>query len=112
MESFGLISSLALAEPRLEINPNDSMMLSAVATYHAALGDAKNTDETIEKLLAMNSDDVYIVYDIARASARLGREDDTRKYLTQLISQGYSETLLSRDANFDGIDLREKKESK
>jgi tetratricopeptide (TPR) repeat protein len=103
--------ALDLAEPRLAINPNDSMLLSAVATYYAAMGEAKKADEIIAILLATYSDDIYVVYDIARATARLGREVDTKKYLDQLISMGYSKTLLSLDANFDEINLQENKEN-
>jgi len=102
--------AIELAEPRLVINPNDSMLLSYIATYYAALGETNKADKIVEKLLSTNSDDIYVVYNIARVSARLGRVEDTRKYLNRLISLGYSKTLLSLDANFDGFYVEKTKE--
>ncbi|MEP5762997.1 MAG: TIR domain-containing protein [Halieaceae bacterium] len=95
--------ALELAKPRLAINPNDVMLLSAVATYYAALGMEQEADSIISRLLAVDVIDVYTVYDIARTYARLGREVRARQYMNQLIEMGYSRNLLSLDANFDGV---------
>jgi len=104
--------ALELAEPRLAINPNDTMLLSAVCTYYAALGREAEADAVISRLLAQNITDVYTVYDIARANARLGRESATRQYMQQLVDMGYSRNLLALDANFDGIELENSMEKK
>ena len=95
--------ALELAQTRLSINPNDVLMLSAVATYYAALDDGPAVDRTIDRLHELEADGMYVYYDVARAYARLGRETETQVALDELISQGYSKTLLTFDANFDEI---------
>lgn len=95
--------ALELAETRLTINPNDALMLSAVATYQAALGDSDAVDRVINRLHEIKADGVYVTYDIARAYARLGRNTEALETMNQLVSLGYSRTLLSLDANFDEV---------
>jgi len=95
--------AIELAEPLLAIDSKDYKTLSILATYYAALNDADKADNLLAKVQTLQSDDVYLVYDVARTMARLGRKDKGRQLLGQLVSMGYSKTLIALDANFDKI---------
>ncbi len=97
--------ALELANRRVAINPSDPLLLSAIATYQAALGDEAGVSESITRLNALGTTDIYVMYDIARANARLGRTADARAAIQKLVAMGYSKTLLSLDANFDDLNL-------
>lgn len=98
--------ALELASGRLAINPNDPLLLSAIATYQAALGDEASARESVRRLEALGTNDVYAMYDIARTYARLGRPVEARAAVESLVAMGYSKTLLALDANFDDINRK------
>ncbi len=98
--------ALDLALVRLDINPLEVSVRSVVAHYHAALGQMAAADAIISQLKEPELKEVYVMYDIARTLILLGRRDEASRAVEELKSMGYSETLLMRDANFDGLNLR------
>ena len=64
--------SLALAKSQLEVNPDEASVLSALALTNAALGDAGAANKFITLALSAGGNDVYVMYDVAVAYARMG----------------------------------------
>ena len=99
--------AITLAEERLAINPDDIEAISGLSIYHATLGNRPEALKYSEKALQLAGKDVYTVYDLAVARARLGDKDETAALLLKLIGMGYSRTLVNRDANFNQFPLEE-----
>ncbi len=97
--------AVALAETRLDINPEDVEVISGLAVYHASLGNRSSSLAYVDRSLLLAGKDVYTVYDVAVARARLGDADETLELLRRLLEMGYSRTLIDRDANFSHLTL-------
>lgn len=91
--------SIALAEAQLAINPDEPEILSSLALCYASLGQMKTAQEHINRARAAGND-IYVLYDVAVAYSRFGDTVLMKQTLEKMISNGYSATLIERDANF------------
>ena len=92
--------AITLAESALAIYPEAFAVWGNLASYYAGLGD-QEARGAIERALALRSDDVYVIYDAAVVTARLNEHSEAGRLLDQLQAMGYSESLITSDANFD-----------
>jgi tetratricopeptide (TPR) repeat protein len=91
--------SITLAEAQLAINPDEAEILSALALCYASLGQFDIARDHIKRLLS-DENDIFVLYDVAAAYSRLGEVELMKQTLEKMISNGYSTTLIERDANF------------
>jgi len=91
--------AIQLATEQYKINPDNGEVVSLLASSYAALGDQNQAQEYINRALALASDDVYVLYDIAVAFAHLDKVEKKNEMIVRMIALGYSETLIQRDAN-------------
>ena len=97
------VKALDMAGAQLRIDPGDSVTLSDMASYRAALGDAENARKLIEEADAAASEDISVVYNLAVTHARLRDGEAASAALDRLMALGYTRALLDLDANFDGL---------
>jgi tetratricopeptide (TPR) repeat protein len=91
--------SIALAEAQLAINPDEAEILSSLALSYASLEQADIARGHISRALTYENN-IYVLYDVAAAYSRLGEAEQMEQMLEKMISNGYSKTLIERDANF------------
>jgi tetratricopeptide (TPR) repeat protein len=92
--------AIRLAEAQLKINPDEAEIQSALALCYASLGEAITARRHIDNALIYGGNDIYVLYDVAVAHARLGETSVMNETIQKMISIGYSPTLIDRDANF------------
>ncbi len=92
--------AVELGSVRLGVNPDAAEVLSALALANSSLGNEADGRRQAEQALVNGSSDIYILYDVAVAYSRLGDVEQRDKLLKQMVANGYSETLIARDANF------------
>lgn len=92
--------SVDLALQQLAISPDDAMLLSILGSSYAALDERAESMHFIDRALSARGDDVYVLYHVAVALNRLNKPDRRDKVIERMVAQGYSKTLIERDANF------------
>lgn len=92
--------AIELAESGLAINPDHAETLSALAQCYASVGDEIKAQLYIQRALRSAGNDIYVLYDVAVAYSRLGDSSSMADTLNRMVANGYSRTLINRDANF------------
>jgi adenylate cyclase len=95
--------AIELATGQLNIDPDNGLTLSDVATYYAGLGKGNDVHSLLDRALEDNAEDIDVVYNAAVAYSRLGEAELALIMVEKLRSLGYAESLLALDANFDGL---------
>jgi tetratricopeptide (TPR) repeat protein len=95
--------ALELANKKLDIDPDHSLTLADMASYHAGLNQRETALSLLSRALLNAPDDLDVLYSAAVCYSRLGETELTRSTLEQLKQGGYDATLLAADANFDGL---------
>jgi Flp pilus assembly protein TadD len=89
-----------LASAAREINPNDPLLASRLATYRAALGDMELARQLIGQARELGALDLDLLYDEAVVWSRLGETENARRTIAVLLDKGYSQELIDLDGNF------------
>lgn len=90
-----------LGGPQLAINPDRPALLAVMASSFAALGNKEESLRYVDQALSLAQGDVYVLYYVAVAFARLENQERRDEIIGQMLAMGYSETLIQRDANFE-----------
>jgi TolB-like protein/Flp pilus assembly protein TadD len=98
------LNAIKLALERLKVNPLDVDTLSLVAHYQGKIGDREQALQYIARANALAPENVYVHYNTSTALCALGEMDQAVTALEKAISLGYSESLVSVDANLCGLD--------
>jgi tetratricopeptide (TPR) repeat protein len=95
--------ALELANKKLDIDPDHSLTLADMASYHAGLNQRESALSLLNRALLNDPADLDVLYSAAVCYSRLGETELTQTTLKQLKQGGYDATLLAADANFDGL---------
>jgi tetratricopeptide (TPR) repeat protein len=88
-----------LCQEQYKVNPDNGEIVSLLASSHAALGNVGPSETMVQRALTLAQNDVYVLYDVAVAYARLGKEQQKDETIERMTRLGYSSTLVSQDAN-------------
>jgi TolB-like protein/Flp pilus assembly protein TadD len=89
--------AIDLAEQYLEVNGEESMVMSEIALYYSRIGDNDKARELNAKASAQGSDIMYVHYNSALTHAQLGETDEAFAALERAVELNYEPELLSVD---------------
>ena len=96
--------ALDLAEQRLAINANDTVILSDAAYYHSRLDEREKASAINTAALEQGPDIMYVNYNSALIHARFGEMNEALTSLERALELGYQRELLPLDPAF--VELR------
>lgn len=82
--------AISLGFKALQINPRNAKALSSLALYHAKKGDSTRGLDFIRQARAIDSSDVYLLYNEAVINALANRLPEALKSLQEALTKGYS----------------------
>jgi TolB-like protein/Tfp pilus assembly protein PilF len=78
---------------KMEVDPEDFLALSRIATAYASIGEPEKARAAIDRILDADPDDGIVVYNTACASALLGDRDRMLELLRRALALGFTNTL-------------------
>jgi TolB-like protein/Flp pilus assembly protein TadD len=95
--------AIGLGEARLEVNPDDSMVMSDVALYYSRVGDVEKARELDARAHSQGDDIMYVHYNSALIHAQLGDTEEALSALKRALELNYEKELLLIDPAFEGL---------
>jgi tetratricopeptide (TPR) repeat protein/DNA-binding winged helix-turn-helix (wHTH) protein len=95
--------ALALTNEHLQVNKNDTVLLSLRAKIYAELGACDSANNSMLEIIPEQFNDPYLYYDFSIAAQRCGRSSQSKGFITKAIELGYPIELLKLDAQFDSL---------
>ena len=86
-------------------SPNDARLLRRLAICQAKLGNEREAFTNIERAVALDPEDVTVIYNRAVVYSLTGRAEEALGQLRQALARGYSRAEAERDPDLD--DLRD-----
>ncbi len=103
---------LEAGERILEVNPDDAIVLSRLASAHAHLGQPEKSLQSLQRLLEIEPGDGLVQYNCACAFALLGRKKEALESLRSAIQSGYKNVCEWVKSDPDFVSLRDDQEFK
>ncbi len=95
--------AIALGEAQLRINPRDVDALIDLAFYNAMLEQRDNAIAHIEKALALEASEGYVLLQAAKVYHRLGDDDTALHHLQAAVAAGYTVVEIRAAPVFDDL---------
>jgi tetratricopeptide (TPR) repeat protein len=95
--------AIDLAEANRAINPRDVYVVSRLAVFYAAIGNAQLAQDMLKTAQTMSENDVYVMYDIAVTLDILGKLGAAQQQVEKAIAAGYPATLIEADPQFHAV---------
>ena len=102
-EGASLDKAITLAQQQLEINPNDWLTLSYLASYHASKGNIEPARDHISRAADLAPDNPTVYFYSALVNVRLGNPDAAVADLKRAIWLGYSKQLIAAEPDFRAV---------
>lgn len=96
-------TAIALAEKKLEINPNDPEVISNLAGYYADTGDSLKAVNMITKAVSKAPDNELVMYRAAATYEILGNRKKALYWIGQAITNGYSRSEIEHQPELKGL---------
>jgi tetratricopeptide (TPR) repeat protein len=80
---------VVLGQRKLELNPEDCVVLSRMALTYAILGEKNKAFEALKRLIDIQSDDAIALYNCGATYACLGKKDEAFYYLNAACEKGF-----------------------
>jgi Tfp pilus assembly protein PilF len=68
-----------------------------IASYHVMLGDDGAARERLKQAVAIDSDDLFVIYGAAHAYEQLGERDKALQWMEKALDMGYPVGEITRD---------------
>lgn len=96
---------LKLGQAKLDVNPDDAITISRMATAYVRLGQPEKGLEAIRMILKVDPTDGLALYNAACTYADLGRKEETLSCLRGALNAGYKGVLewVKSDPDFDSM---------
>ncbi len=95
--------AIELAEPRLQVNPQDATILAFTADYYAMLDQEHEAREQVVRALHTAPEDADVLFRAAIVYNHFGNQGKTLDLLTKAVTAGYSRTLIRDTPDFDHL---------
>ena len=95
--------AIGLGEAHLEVNPDDSMVMSDVALYHSRVGNVEKARELDEKANSRGPGIMYVHYNSALIHVQFGEVDEALTALERAVELNYERELLRLDPALKGL---------
>lgn len=104
--------ALILAEPFLQKNPHNEILQSFMAYYYAMLGEKEKAQNIMKPIVAMDSQNPEVLFNLAQTCCQLGYIDQTLDLLKKALTAGLSFKMIQTNPHFDNLDLENNQEFK
>ena len=94
--------AISLAEQKLKIDPQDTDVLSDLATYWAMLGDRAHALNYLDGSL-VNKKDKQLLFQAALVYNQLHETGTALEWLSKALAAGYSKSVVSKTPNLDNL---------
>jgi serine/threonine-protein kinase len=88
--------AIGLAEQKLEVDPDDPVLLSNLANYHAMLGSEAEARMYLEQVCALEPSDSDVLVHIAETYEQIGERRSALDWLERALAKGLSPIILDR----------------
>ena len=95
--------AIGLGEAHLEVNPDDSMVMSDVALYYSRIGNVEKARELDEKANSRGPGIMYVHYNSALIHVQFGEVDEALTALERAVELNYERELLRLDPALKGL---------
>ena len=95
--------AIALAEKQLDINRNDSDVLSSLALYHSRLGDANGARQYLGRALQSSPDNVDILRIACLVHLEAKERQESLKWLEKSVHAGYTREQLVANPELESL---------
>ncbi len=95
--------AIGLAEAQLEVNPDESMVISDVALYYSRIGNVDKAREFDEKANSRGPNIMYVHYNSALIHVQFGEVDEALSALERAVELSYERELLRLDPALKGL---------
>ncbi len=95
--------AIGLGEARLEVNPDDSMVISDIALYYSRIGNVEKAREFDEKANNRGAGIMYVHYNSALIHVQFGEVDQALAALERAVELSYERELLRIDPALKGL---------
>ena len=99
--------AIELAEEERKINPNDTGLLTKLATYYGMIDENSKAEKILKGLEALNPEEVQFMFDIGDAYEITGNREKAIEWISKALKKGYPLSDLERAPGLK--DLREDK---
>ncbi|BBB58366.1 hypothetical protein UNDKW_0093 [Undibacterium sp. KW1] len=96
--------AIELLLPRLQISPNDVVLVSRFGLYSARVGDKEKANEYMQRALKLGPKDANVHFRVGLAYELLGQRDEALAAISKAIEFGYS--IKSLESEPDLLNLR------
>jgi adenylate cyclase len=80
---------VALGLRKLDVNPEDCVVLSRMALTYAVIGERNNALEAVKRVIDIQPDDGIALYNCGATYAWLGKKDEALSYLSAACEMGF-----------------------
>jgi serine/threonine-protein kinase len=95
--------AVALAGPRLKVNPRDAGVLGDLASYYSMLGDRKQALSYLDRSLQLGPGDKDLLLNAAVVYNQLHETGTALEWLSKALAAGYSRSVVATGAPFDNL---------
>jgi len=95
--------AISLAEPELQVNPQDTDVLGNLADYYSMLGDRRRALAYLQKALSLGPEDASVRFKAAQVYLQLGDNAAAVHWLEEALKAGYSRTIVRDSPVWDAL---------
>jgi tetratricopeptide (TPR) repeat protein len=95
--------AIHFAEMQLKINPNDSDVLSSLATYYARTNDSVRARDYLDKALRQKPDDVDVLRIACLVHLEAGNRPEALRWLQKAVTAGYAKEQLLANPELNSL---------
>jgi serine/threonine-protein kinase len=88
--------AIQMAQAKRDVNPRDSEVLCDLATYHAMLGEQTRARALLERVKALATDKVDVMFSAGIVYEQLGEREQALEWIGKALENGYSPGLAHR----------------
>lgn len=95
--------AMALAFKDLQVNPQNTQVLSDLGVYYAEKGDTKRGMEFVKRARAIDDKDVQLIVSEATVSNLAGRSSEAIQSLREALRKGYALKDITQSREFENL---------
>lgn len=95
---FSIRRAIELCEDQRIVTPNESALLSRLASYYHILDQDENALELLEELALLDSSNAEVLFQIGHTYERMGYRDDALAWLKKSVEAGYPQSKIENES--------------
>ena len=96
-------NAIPLAEAVLRVNPRDTGAMMLLSLSYARSGRRDAAASLVERAVALEPENAYVLHAAALATLALGRRDESLRFLARAVERGYGTVEIRADPEFSTL---------